>query len=387
MYNNQGNNKNNQGEYEALYLFENPCNVNLFASNDESMNINKLKEANISELEVTEDLLDGYSIDNDQEYEFKGIMGKIGASYNNKFSKFKLFYASVGKGNRTEIIFRNLNCICKTKKLDKYFDAVLEYEHDACDILINEVCVIGKFIRTPNVVFKVTSIMYDDMYDVFNVNNAWEDEFEYALFANISGYIKMLVKNLQYDNENYVRIQEVVEGYKNHLKGLISQLKSKIDADEIMLYQRNYIEELFDEIFMNYYLLRDVSVKLRMILDDIIMMHTGLQTEEYDQLNVLYDVRCLVAMTDISVIIRTLTCVKGVVLNMKDVVLIMLVYIRNFYNEYIDKKELDNETRKAYNVYDNKVSELMEGLGFDKKKTSYVGDQIKVYVRMLKNNI
>lgn len=370
-----------------MYLFENPCDVNLFASNDESMNINKLKEANISELEVTEDLLDGYSIDNDQEYEFKGIMGKVGSSYNNKFSKFKLFYASVGKGNRTEIIFRNLNCICKTKKLDKYFDAVLEYEHDACDNLINEVCVIGKFIRTPNVVFKVTSIMYDDMYDVFNVNNEWEDEFEYALFANISGYINMLIKNLQYDNENYVRIQEVVEGYKNHLKGLISQLKSKIDADEIMLYQRNYIEELFDEIFMNYDLLRDVSVKLRMILDDIIMMHTGLQTEEYDQLNVLYDVRCLVAMTDISVIIRTLTCVKGVVLNMKDVVLIMLVYVKNFYNGYINKKELDNETVKAYKVYDEKVRNLMEGLGFDYTKSRYVSNQINSYVRLLKNNI
>lgn len=387
MYNNQGINKNNQGEYEALYLFENPCNVNLFASNDESMNINKLKEANISELEVTEDLLDGYSIDNDQEYEFKGIMGKIGASYNNKFSKFKLFYASVGKGNRTEIIFRNLNCICKTKKLDKYFDAVSGYEHDVCDILINEVCVIGKFIRTPNVVFKVTNIMYDDMYDVFNVNSEWEDEFEYALFANISGYIEMLVKNLQYDNENYVRIQEVVEGYKDHLKGLIRHLKSKLDANEIMLYQRNYIEELFDEIFMNYYLLKDVSVKLRMILDDIIMMHTGLQTEEYDQLNVLYDVRCLVAMTDISVIIRTLTCVKGVVLNMKDVVLIMLVYIKNFYNDYINKRELDIDTAREYLIYDNKVKEIMEGLCFDEKKTRYVGDQIKAYVRVLKNNI
>lgn len=123
--------------------------------------------------------------------------------------------------------------------------------------------------------------------------------------------------------------------------------------------------------------------KLRLILDDIIMMHSGLQTENHDQLNVLYDANCIEAMSKIMFILKCLTVIDNSVITIREAVLMMLVYIKGFYARYIDKSKLDLDTVRSYGCYDNTTTLMITDMYFKRVKINSLYLQMEYFIDIL----
>lgn len=126
--------------------------------------------------------------------------------------------------------------------------------------------------------------------------------------------------------------------------------------------------------------------KLRLILDDIIMMHTGLQSSTFDQLHVLYDTECLTVMGKIMFVIQSLTRLNNSVVTMREAVIIMLVYVKGFYSKYINVNDLDIDNCKAFRIYNNTTNIMLDDFYFDINKIEAVYKQMEKFTTIMANN-
>lgn len=328
-------------------------------------------------------LKDEFILNAGEKYTFRGMIGDIKlTSKNSDIYKFNLYYASLDDETYdTKIIFRCLYCLLH--KNDYYVLKDLTHD-DKGQIGYNEVIVQGTFSRRSKLTFKIDKISIDrNENNMFRYDNDY-DLFNYKRLPELNKCMRDIVSG-----EAPITMTDLRTGFV----GKILRATNKyIEFTEILhdKYHCNpqpmmtkYLRDVIDDIAKDSSILGPVAYKLRLILDDIIMMHTGLQTENHDQLNVLYDIHCLEAMGKILFVIKSLSCVKEYTLTMKQAVMMMLVYIKGFYARYIRSFNVCDTVLKELTKYDNITKSMLDDLCFDIEKANSLYMEIESFVKDL----
>lgn len=345
----------------------------------EVMEINNLGLAKVASINAVDEMYQKYSVDSGQLYVFSCILGKPKyiKGVNRSYYGLHLFYISEGY-HKSDVIFRHLNAICDDDIYDEFIVDTTNCDKER-NVVYTDVIVTGKFERRPTLTFMVDSISPRVIYNA-SVRNL-SDPYNYDLFNYAIGVCK---ENKYPDGDFYEsKLRSDINTYKNTKQYITQGIKDKISGMNLMVIQEDYIKRVYHGITNFYEPLCLIGDKLKVVLDDIIMMHTGLQNQDQDQMKVLYDVNCLNAMIDVSFAIQALTDIKFTIKDMREAVIIMIVYIKRFYADYVKRLNMDMATAKEYCRYDSTNDTILDSLGFDLNKIDTVYNNIQTFIEYL----
>lgn len=355
--------------------------------------IDRLAKAYKNDKESMDSIEEDFTSNKGGKYSFKGLIGKVTpVSKTSDLYKFNIYYTSSIDGKKSpELVFRTLKCLVDEETYNVFNEVC--YDYDGKLMGYNEVIVTGKFTRRQQLIFNVKSMFPDT-----TINNCFRYEkgcgpttFHYNRIGNIARYLKDVVDGevdvsmhaIKYGVES--RIFNAADGFTAYLKEL-KECIFDCATKTYLRYDSSYIDDVVDDITTSYDILRRNMPKLRLILDDIIMMHTGLQTSTFDQLHVLYDTECLTVMGKIMFVIQSLTRLNNSVLTMREAVIIMLVYVKGFYSKYINVNDLNVDNKRAFSIYNTTTNNMLNDFYFDIDKVTYVYNQMEKFVTIMVNN-
>ncbi|HAB67194.1 MAG TPA: hypothetical protein DCE23_07490 [Firmicutes bacterium] len=383
-------------------------------SNDkEIINFGKLKEAQKTaekeELELTKGMM---SVLCGQELYFVGVMGNItNMTVRDKCVKrFYLYYSSFTKFDTYEkdrIIFRKMLCQCNKGVFDKFYNEIKNKNESANDYnkISKQISVSGTFtLIDSKPLFELTEI---EVYLNYKYNNVYIGlgkelpdfpfkNFNYDIFFDLIKKIEAL--KCANETSLHDRIKHMGEYYNMYIETFKS-LQSKKDYKELMRMQFIELNRLYDSIKavcnnadFDYYGCKYNGNKMVKIINDMAMMHTSIHSNDYDQLGVLYDNTCLRAMYEASILVKSLILFDIELqdsddINNKQIILVLLIYFRKFYMDYIKFIKLPISAVSAYNHYMLEVKNMINDLGFDSNRETYFYKEMKTFILYIKKLI
>lgn len=316
---------------------------------------------------------------------FTGILGKV--SYVSKaqhIKKFNLYYASIDDDIHVKLTFRKMLCRCDETLIDGYINNIQKLdENDGCDNIMNQVTIYGQFAYGGKPMFIVTSI---ENYNHDRENKAvYTGEFNYDIFYDMMNRLK----DVDDDNPDnaYTEIESMGSSYSIYI-GIFDEYKRNERYADLRREQMLCLKDMYMFInntcnTINYDLYTDKynGTKIQKIIEDIAMMHTSIQSEDYDQLGVLYDSNCLRAMYESTILVRSLLLLcDDEYIDNKQIIIVLLVYFKKFYADYLKFIKIPISALPAYRGYVGVVDQMLKDLSFDTSKEEELYSSMKKFV-------
>lgn len=341
----------------------------------------------VSQRQLTKDLTSALC---GQELTFTGIVTSVKnmGSEDDRLRNFRLMtmqYVFSGIGDTTRLTYRRMYCMTDVKLLDNLYHSIygeefitlgIDYGNMSFMIKVTGTMKIagsGKPILeankiehcTPNLEYNPYEINKESIYDVIH------DKVKIMKMPN--GYYRD-TKEFDYDE-----IPDIILEYSDYDTKYEKKMR-KGKTDKAMEIQMEQLDNTFRYIDKHCNRLTISADKIRLILEDIAMMHTSIQTEEYDQLGVLYDCNCLYAMNESAFALERMLANKDDIIEAKEILTILLVYFKKFYAIYLLRLNITISEKNAYRKYENGVRDMLEEIGFDVNLVSNMFADIEFYV-------
>lgn len=323
-----------------------------------------------------------------QPIQFTGIITNVKNNGNGINKEFTLLYAFSGIRKTLSLTFRKLYCVTRTENINNMYkeiyakDEEIDYNKIKCMISVTGIM---KMLKNGKPIFVVISMAHC-IPDV--------DRYVYSgIPVNEIVHYKAVVEkpidcyNISSDSiySEYDDIPEIVKEYSDYEEKYIKKI-NKGKYNKAMETQMSQLDNTFKYIDAKRGKLSISADKIRLILEDIAMMHTTIQSEYHDQLGVLYDCNCLYAMNEVAFAIERLIANTKTV-DAKDIIILIMVYFKQFYAEYLRRLSLPNDQVFYYRKYDKTVDEILEELGFNTNNVIRTMDDITQYVFKVTHNI
>lgn len=338
-----------------------------------------------------------------QKLEFTGIISKfevVGKDTGARDAyRFRMYYASTDIGREEKLTFRKMLCVINANKLDEflkvlpnkiakkkvYTGEMEEENYDDSEIvnLLNitiscQVRMRGSFI-SPDA-FRVTSMVTDIPGSVI-----YDYKHPLVFDSNIiPNTIRKMerVKSLGRNNIEYSRIENILNTYKEYMCKVQKNLnRGKYGKANKKLLEQ--LDRMSSELCMS---ARRVNLsmtynKMKLIIDDIAMMHTSIQSVEFDQIGVLYDNTCISKMNELLLVLTMLLEVTQDPIDSKQIVIIGLVFFKSFYDKYVTEIRGPKEVLEPYMRYTKSIDEILKNVGFNIGNIEPLFNQINRFVK------
>lgn len=310
------------------------------------------------------------------------------------FRLMKMQYVFSGIGNTTKLTYRRMYCMINIKPLDALYRSIYGDEFNTLDMDYSNIPTMvkvtgimkitgsGKPILAASKIEHCTPASEHTPYDM-------DRKSIYDILHDTVIFLKTSDARCIYNNKNdlgYIDIPDIVTEYCDYEVKYEKKIK-KGKTNKAMEIQMEQLDNTFRYIDKHCNRLTISADKIRLILEDIAMMHTSIQTEEYDQLGVLYDCNCLYAMNESAFALERLLSNKNVTFEAKDIIIILLVYFKKFYSDYLLRLSVTIPEKNNYRKYEHTINDMLEEIGFDINLTSNVFSDIEYYVYKLTHSL
>lgn len=338
-----------------------------------------------------------------QKLEFAGIISKfevVGKDNDNRdVYRFKMYYASTNIGREEKLTFRKMVCIIHADKLDEFLKVLpkkiarkkvytgeMEEENyddseiaNLLDITIScQVRIRGSLVSPDT--FKVTSIITDIPRNVI-----CEYKHPLAFDSNlIPNVIRKMnhIKSLGCNNIAYSRLENILNTYKEYMR----KVQKNLNRGKYGKANKKLLEQLDRMLSESYISVRRVNLsmthnKMKLIIDDIAMMHTSIQSVEFDQIGVLYDNTCVSKINELLLALTMLLEMTEDPIDSKQIVIIGLVFFKSFYDKYVTEIRGPKEALEPYMRYTKSIDEILKNVGFNIGNIEPLFNQINRFVK------
>lgn len=323
-----------------------------------------------------------------QPIQFTGIITNVKDSSNGVNKEFTLLYAFSGIRKTLSLTFRKLYCVTRTENINNMYkeiyakDEEIKYNKIKCMVSVKGVM---KTLKNGNPIFVVISMTHC-IPDI--------DKYAYSGIPvnELINYKAIMEKSIDRFNINseftyssYDEIPEIIKEYSDYGEKYIKKI-NKGKYNKAMEIQIEQLDNTFKYLEVKCENMSISADKIRLILEDIAMMHTTIQSEYHDQLGVLYDCNCLYAMNEVAFTIERLIANTKTV-DAKDIIVLIMVYFKQFYADYLRTLTIPSDQIFYYRKYDTTIIELLEILDFNINCVTRTVNDISHYIFKTTHNI
>lgn len=354
----------------------------------EVLKINKLKEAQLADERERDNLIKGMkSVFCGEEITLRGVIGHINTPDDPKYKqvrRFNLYYASMYDYTKVKIIFRKMLCQCNNITFNEFYNSFEKADCPGGDRMniSNEVIIHGQFSSNNEVIFNIDKI---ELYDhTKELPPMYTGNFMYSIFCVLIKIIDEF-KDSE-DNKINSKIEIIAYNYKLYIEFfndcVLNNRYADLKEQQSLLLNDMYnnIEILCNDICRESGSIKYNGTKIRKIIEDIAMMHTSIQSEDFDQLGVLYDNNCLRVMYEATTLVNILLLIDNECIDNEELIIILLVFFRGFYAKYLQNVNIPIKVLPAYRKYSDTVSRMLRDMDFDLQKESKFFTDMKVFL-------